>query len=302
MMARRSKSVRRPAGPGRFGGSGAAAILPPALAIALAITAAPTFGEAARAITVVGFWPANDRLTTPASNVTFAVEGIEAQSGDTVALTITLPTAAELARANAAEGTFLLVRRIPAGISLSAGMPTGKVWVVPTNQASTLRLLSTAETAGTFELEVNLIAPGNRVLAQRFVSVSLYPPRLSGEAVGALPANAPPEPRAALPSVPQREVQLLAPEEERVLLQRGEELMRQGGVAAARLIFEELAVQGSGKGALALARTYDPAIVRDTPTSAISHDVEEAIKWYERAAELGIAEAQVRRAEIASGK
>jgi hypothetical protein len=186
---------------------------------------------------------------------------------------------------------------------MSAGMPTGKIWVIPIREAAKLRILSTPDTAGTFRMEFNLIGPGNRVLAQRTVSATFLPPDTTGTASLAAPGAdalqlglATPQPAA--PSQASR----LDAEEESILLQRGEELLRQGGIAAARLLFEELALRGSGKGALALARSYDPAFVKASPASAVSPNIEEAVKWYDRAAELGVTEAKQRRAEIAAGR
>lgn len=86
-----------------------------------------------------------------------------------------------------------------------------------------------------------------------------------------------------------------------MLLRRGEELLQEGGIAAARLIFEELANRGSGRGALALARSYDPAFIPSSQASALKPDVNEAMKWYKRAATYGNAEAKRRLATLAAG-
>jgi TPR repeat protein len=58
---------------------------------------------------------------------------------------------------------------------------------------------------------------------------------------------------------------------------------------------------GSAAGALALARSYDPAYVPKSAVSAPAPDLAEARKWYERAAELGDADAKRRLTEIALG-
>jgi TPR repeat protein len=93
----------------------------------------------------------------------------------------------------------------------------------------------------------------------------------------------------------------LPADEEEVLLRRSEELMQQGGIAAARLIYEELANRGSGRAALALAQTYDPAFIPPSATSAVKPDVEMALKWYERAAIYGSDEARQRIAVLSAG-
>ncbi len=85
------------------------------------------------------------------------------------------------------------------------------------------------------------------------------------------------------------------------MLARGKDLLQQGGIAAARIIFEDLATSGSAAGALALARSYDPAFVAASAASAPAPNLAEARKWYERAAELGKPDAKRRLTEIASG-
>jgi hypothetical protein len=236
---------------------------------------------------------------------TFQVEDIQADAGIYVPVRITLPSADELAREGGEEGTFILVRNVPQNVSLSAGLPTGRVWVVTLPQAKTLRLTTTADTAGKFDLEFYLIGPGNRVLAQQTVAVTVrgaegtnqLSQQVEESPTSTASIDAPDAADPAPPSTPP-----ISAEEETILLKRGDEILRQGAVAAARLIFEELATRGSQKGAFALARTYDPAYVRDSPELGLAPDIELALKWYDRAAELGSAAAKQRRIELVAGR
>jgi TPR repeat protein len=70
--------------------------------------------------------------------------------------------------------------------------------------------------------------------------------------------------------------------------------MQSGDIAAARLLFEELARKQSAKGARALAETYDPEVLKSVLIAGLRPDIEKAKKWYQRAAELGDGEAAAR--------
>lgn len=231
----------------------------------------------------------------------FAVKDIEAEPGKDIPIVIELPSPAELRGAGADTGTFLLIRNIPEGVSMSAGMATGRIWVVPLREAAGLRLISKPDLSARFQLGFHLIGPNNRVLAETTVTVDL---RLR-ETVAAVNTvtvpDEPPKPDPPKKLVPQPAQSAALPaSEEAVLLARGKQLLQQGGIAAARLIFEELATRRSAAGALALARTYDPAYVAPK-APAPAPDIAEARKWYERAVELGNSDAQRRLAEIGPG-
>ncbi len=267
----------------------------------------------------------------------FSVKDIEAEPGSDTAIHVDLPSSAELRAADAEQTAFLLIRNIPEGVSISPGMATGRIRVVPLRDASTLRLLTKPDMHGQFQLEFYLIGRYNRAIGRTTATVTFRPRQTGGTptasrplpetptaAIQALPqpeplapkADAPPsiQPRpkaepptantdAEKPSTRSRpEAEPLTPEAEAILLARGKEVLQQGGIAAARIIFEEMATHGSAAGAFALAQSYDPAVIASSAASAPAPDIEKARKWYERAAELGNADAKRRLAEIASGR
>lgn len=290
-------------------------------------------------------------LVQPVAAINFVVEDIIGIAGQEAPIELTLPSADQLQQAGAETGSFLLIRNVPQAISFSAGMSTGRVWVVPLREASDLRLVSQPRAVGNFKLEFSLIGPGNRVLAAKeapvelrsadvlgqgaapvpeptaataepeprpVAAVPLAPPALEPEprpaAVFPVPPAAPepaPRPLAALPSAPEpvarpapapaqpaKPVKPIGKEEEARLLKRGEQLITEGALSEARLILKWLADRGSGAGALALARSYDQAFVSAYPASAITPDMKEARRWYERAAELQNTEAKKRLSEL----
>lgn len=245
-----------------------------------------TESQAAIAVAIPQYMVSHESraLIAAGSTLPFSVKDIEAEPGNDTPIAINLPSGAELRGAGAEVGTFLLIRNIPKDVSFSAGMATGHICVVPLREASTLRLISKPSVNAQFELEFRLIGPNNRLLAKTNVTLNLRP----RDVVGALgPAS--PKPDA------------LTPKAEAVLLARGKDLMQEGGIAAARLIFEELATHGSAVGALALARSYDPAYLIPSAASVPAPSLAEARKWYERAAELGNPDAKRRLVEIAPG-
>jgi len=91
----------------------------------------------------------------------------------------------------------------------------------------------------------------------------------------------------------------LHPDEIAVLLGYGHDLMADGQFRLARLMLERAAAAGSAPAALAVGRTYDPKLAEtsgarpDTPP-----DMAMARAWYEKARDLGSAEAARRLGEL----
>ncbi len=89
------------------------------------------------------------------------------------------------------------------------------------------------------------------------------------------------------------------------LVRRGNEFINRGDLASARLVLQRAAEAGDPQAALMLAGTYDPILLEKVGIQGFARDVVEgfapdaalARTWYERAKELGSAEA-VRRLEM----
>src|SRR5262252_1707712 len=72
------------------------------------------------------------------------------------------------------------------------------------------------------------------------------------------------------------------------MMRSGAELMANGDVSGARLMYQRLAKEGEASAALALAESYDPPALRKSNiTRAITPDVALAQSWYEKAKALG---------------
>jgi septal ring factor EnvC (AmiA/AmiB activator) len=86
----------------------------------------------------------------------------------------------------------------------------------------------------------------------------------------------------------------LDPDELATLMNRAKILVAAGDISAARLLLERAAEAQEPTAALMLARTYDPDVLRTENVRNIIPDPAMARIWYQRAAQLGSADAQRR--------
>jgi hypothetical protein len=108
---------------------------------------------------------------------------------------------------------------------------------------------------------------------------------------------APPAPSKLVLPPPKRAEQPLTPAER--LLSMGQKWLDQGNISAARAFLQRAADAGSADAALAMGTTYDPAEQTRLALFGVVPDRNEARKWYERARDLGSAEAETRLARLA---
>ena len=69
--------------------------------------------------------------------------------------------------------------------------------------------------------------------------------------------------------------------------ERGERLLREGNVLAARPLLRRAADAGSADAAIDLAMSFDPSFVPYNNGNGITADPTEAVRWYKRALKLG---------------
>jgi len=120
------------------------------------------------------------------------------------------------------------------------------------------------------------------VSAQRVLEVdrSAYP-----EPLGAMQQSNPYASTAAPPD-DREQVQLL--------IERSQELISEGDVAAGRALLRHAAEANDARAAFALGATYDPIMLTILGTHGVAADVSLARDWYKKASELGSQEAQER--------
>ncbi len=76
------------------------------------------------------------------------------------------------------------------------------------------------------------------------------------------------------------------------LLARGDEFLRSGDIASARLFYERAADAGDGQAALRMGATFDPTFLASAGLRNLRGDPAKARLWYHRALGLGASEAQ----------
>jgi TPR repeat protein len=108
------------------------------------------------------------------------------------------------------------------------------------------------------------------------------------------PANRAP-PTAAPVAAPARK---LNPDELAKFMDRAKRLIAAGDISPARLLLERAADAQDPTAALMLARTYDPDVLGAQNSRSINPDPTMARVWYQRAAQLGSADAQRRLSEL----
>ncbi|MGZ6229126.1 MAG: hypothetical protein ACXWNE_13450 [Candidatus Binataceae bacterium] len=126
-------------------------------------------------------------------------------------------------------------------------------------------------------------------------AMAAQPPQVQAVEPPAQPAPAP----APAFSPP---VRTLDRDEIAALYRRGEQLIQQGDIAAARLMFARAAEVGDARSALALGASYDPDVLRKLGVLGVAADPALAREWYSKASSFGSREAAQRIELLALGR
>jgi hypothetical protein len=131
-------------------------------------------------------------------------------------------------------------------------------------------------------------------------------PQPQVQAVEAPTAPAPAAPVAspapAAPPAFSPPVRSLDRDEIAALYKRGEQLIQQGDIAAARLMFARAAEVGDARSALALGASYDPDVLKKLGVLGVAADAALAREWYSKASSYGSREAAMRIDLLAQGR
>ncbi len=262
-----------------------------------------------------------------ASISVFSVKDLNGTSGKEIPMNI------RLEGSNLGLKTMLLFRGIPNEIELSKGLKRENLWSVPISDLKTLSLVVPTNYKGQFSFEVFAFKDKESSPERRLASVSIasqpsvartdfnsnigftpkskQPAERTEQKVAAIPPQAgnfgneakntrPVEQRPAQRPVRQRQpaAPVVSPHVEKSMMQRGNELLKNGDVSGARLVFEHIASLGSKHAAFALARTYDEDFIDDLLPAGVIGEKELAVKWYKKAAALGHREAETRLAKL----
>jgi hypothetical protein len=88
-------------------------------------------------------------------------------------------------------------------------------------------------------------------------------------------------------------IRVLTEKELNAVISRADSMISRGEVHSGRLLYEYAAEAGSGSAALRLGETFDPAFLGLSGLRGVRGDPLKAAQWYERARQLGVAEAEI---------
>ena len=194
--------------------------------------------------------------------------------------------------------SFVSLRGLPPTVALRDGHAVGPgSWAVPLSALPFLTAQIPATQAGQSEIVVSLIATDGQLLAQArstlVIQPVIQPSAQAGPGAGSRVAPAPTAGQVASAAPPSAMPEAAAEQRARAerLLARGEAYLANGNIMGARDFFERAADAGLAAAALRLAATYDPAVLKRLKVQGVAPDASLARKWYERARDLGSAEA-----------
>jgi hypothetical protein len=220
-------------------------------------------------------------IVAPASPARLVVERRRAFANE--------PLPLGLALSGASGGEFVLLKGLAAGTSLSAGIPEGaRNWRVPARDIASVFAYAPKDYVGTMDAAIDLRA-GDRLVDSQTIRLEWIEKALARSAA----AKFVPGQSVLSASPPLR----LEPQELAILLERGQELLRNGDIAAARLVLRRAAKAGSAEAALSLGNSFDPTVLRDIGVLGFAADPVQAQSWYRKAGELGSTEA-LRRLQV----
>jgi TPR repeat protein len=182
---------------------------------------------------------------------------------------------------DAGANATVVVGGLEPGSTLSAGRQEGpNAWRLAVDELAAMAITPPRGFAGTMALTLELHLADDTVADRKAVQLEW-----SGKSVLA-PVKSPPRHHDAA--------------EIASMMKSGAELMTNGDVAGARLLYQRAAEAGEAVAAFALAETYDPLVLRKlNARGGIAPDVALAQSWYEKARDLGSATAPERLERLA---
>ncbi len=195
------------------------------------------------------------------------------------------------------RNSFVRIRGLPTAAILSEGHSISPgSWAVPLAGLASLGITLPVGLQGRWDAVVALVTIEGTVLTQAKTVLVVgpvqliapqqaekEPPRTSVASLGRAPTALEREPVPA-PSSKEHDRAL-------GLHAKGKELLEQGNIQPARMLFRRAADQGLAESALALGSTYDPVELAKLKVFGLQPDVAAARRWYDRARQLGAVEA-----------
>ena len=169
------------------------------------------------------------------------------------------------------------------GTRLSAGAALGLTgWQMSARDVGTAFAYAPKDFVGVMDAAIDVRSARDRLVDSQFMRLEWLPKKETRLT-----------PRPDQPKPPPA-IQQIDPEEIATLTKRGEDFLKSGDIVSARLLLRRAASAGNARAALTLGVTFDPVFLAEQGVLGFAPDVAQAREWYERAAELGSAEAQRR--------
>lgn len=184
-----------------------------------------------------------------------------------------LPLVLSVDRGPLAGHSRVRLRGLPAGAQLSHGQVVGDDWWLTSADLGQLSLTLPPEATGRWRLTFEVVARDNPHISATSATLEVKSPVV---------ATLTP-PAAALPELRKGE------DEDRAqkYLRRGQQLLGEGDVAAARTFFRMAAEAGDAEAAMAMGATHDPNHLQQFGVRGMQPDPAEAERWYRLALNLG---------------
>jgi hypothetical protein len=204
--------------------------------------------------------------------------------------------------------SFIRLRGLPPMAALSEAYAIAPgAWAVALNALPNLTIMVPVGFSGRSEILITLVGRDGSVLAEAKSELAVVPrqadtpARASVEVPSASmlrsgpPMEASPSAAEAREPAPAGQVMSAADlQRAQRAMKKGDEELEAGNVSGARLLYEFAADAGLAQAAMALAATFDADELAKLSVRGVAADPKEARRWYERARQLGAADAAQR--------
>ena len=198
-----------------------------------------------------------------------------------------IPLGVVLVGATGGESVFL--NGLVKGTRLSAGEPFSSTgWRIPARELGNVLAFPPSSFVGAMDAEIELRSASNahldiQVGRLEWIAKSSDWRTASERRLGQNDATQP-ESDAATPAAAQLSR----------LIKRGLEFLKDGDIAASRLVLRRAAEAGNAQAALLLGATFDPIVLGELGVFGLTGNRETARLWYQKAMEFGSVEASRR--------
>jgi hypothetical protein len=186
-----------------------------------------------------------------------------------------------------AGGEVALLRGLVTGARISNGSPSGaNGWRLAARDLTQALAYAPKDFVGVMEPTIELRAANEVLVDSRSIRLEWLPKQVDEPKRAPRLDRGDPVPPAGTPSLDADEIA--------TLMRRGQEYLKTGDIAAARLVLRRAANAGNPQAALTLGSTFEPLVLGELGAHGFLPDLAQARFWYDKAARLGSTEASRR--------